>query len=193
MEIAKQVLIENWPLFAFIGATLFIWMLARFPVQDHSHPYEKRVSVLTQAEQRLFASLMGALPGDLVVLAKVRLADVIRVKSEASGRQSWQNRINSKTVSFVICDRQHVEPLVVIEVAAYARRAEQKDSRDEFLDQALASANLPWVRFDEASHYARHEIEERVFPLLAETVDRLVRSEPAFAKRTKSRRVRRRP
>ncbi|MEZ6118538.1 MAG: DUF2726 domain-containing protein [Pirellulaceae bacterium] len=191
MEIAKQVLIENWPLFAFIALTLIIWLLARFPVQDDSFPYEKRVSVLTQAEQRLFAALIHTLPGDLVVLAKVRLADVIRVASDASGRQSWQNRINSKTVSFVICDRVHVEPLVVIEVADYARRGEQRDSRDEFLDQALASAKLPLVRFDEAGRYSRREIEEQVLPLLGEAGIQTVRAEPEFAKRRKQRRVRR--
>lgn len=117
--------------------------------------YIVRESVLSPGERAFLPVLEQAvhalaaerrLPGPRV-LASVRWAEVlepaVRRSADGSAWKSAFNRIQAKQADFVLCHPETGRALLVIELDDKSHgRADRKD-RDEFIDQACASAGLP--------------------------------------------------
>ena len=120
---------------------------------DAELPYQRADSLLSKAERSLFGVLQGAVAGGCLVMAKVRLADLVSVRRGTQGRQGHLNRILAKHVDFVLCDTATVRPLLVIELDdASHSRADRRD-RDAFVDAALAAAGLPILHIPAQASY----------------------------------------
>jgi hypothetical protein len=106
-------------------------------------PYRKRDYLLTAAERSFYEVLCSILDGQLLVFAKVRLADLVWMSKGTANRQSHFNRIQSKHVDFVLCDREKIAPVLVIELDDSSHEADERRDRDTFVDAALSAAELP--------------------------------------------------
>jgi Protein of unknown function (DUF2726) len=125
-------------------------------------PYRRKDYLLTQAERSLFGVLNEVVKERCFIFAKVRLADLVWMPK---GTESWQshfNRVQSKHVDFVICDRASIRPLLCIELddASHGQAARQK--RDAFVDAALLAAGLPFIRIRAAKAYNVAELRQRI-------------------------------
>ena len=80
--------------------------------QGATFPYQKVPNLFSPAERSFLGVLEQALGDQHRVMGKVRLVDVIKVRSgmNGKGRQSAANRIQSKHVDFVVC---HAKDLAV--------------------------------------------------------------------------------
>src|SRR5262249_36767531 len=87
------------------------------------------------------------------IFAKVRLIDIVRVRSDAPEAQSYKNRIISKHVDFVLCSRDTFVPLLVIELDDASHRSGAAQRRDATKDAALRAARVPLLRISAASNY----------------------------------------
>ena len=119
-------------------------------------PYSKKRYFFSAAE-RSFYEVLRRLAPDHTLFAKVRLADLVYV---SKGTDSWQahfNRINRKHVDFVLCNRD-LAPVVAIELDDSSHDEEEREARDEFVDQVLASAALPIVHIRAKRAYALDDI-----------------------------------
>lgn len=106
-------------------------------------PYFKKKTLLNETEQILFLRLIEALP-NCFVLAQVRLADIVGVKN-CDSRQTWFNKIQSKSVDFVICNKSFVV-LVCIELDGKTHEDEDRQKADNEKDLALKTAGIPILR-----------------------------------------------
>lgn len=110
---------------------------------DAALPYRRKDYLLSKAERSFYGALQNAVGGEFLVFSKVRLADLVFIPRGTEKRQSHFNRIQSKHVDFVLCDRAAVRPLLAIELDDSSHsRAERRD-RDSFVDAALGAAGLP--------------------------------------------------
>ncbi|HYE03855.1 MAG TPA: DUF2726 domain-containing protein [Phycisphaerales bacterium] len=128
--------------------------------QPSAHPasgeplaYRRKDWLVSRAEKSFYGVLLQALPmlpEPAVVMAKVRLADLLYLPRDMdrSTRVSQQNRVNSKHVDFVLCAADTLRPLLAIEIDDSSHDAEDRQERDSFVDAALQAAGLPLVRFD---------------------------------------------
>lgn len=128
-------------------------------------PYQKEPVLFTPAERTFLAVLEQALGDQFRVLGKVRLADVIRVKSGLSGsaRQQAFNRIQSKHLDFVICDPNDLSVQFVVELDDSSHQQARRQARDEFLDKALAAAGVPVFHFPVKRTYSAQDIRGAIF------------------------------
>jgi len=80
-----------------------------------------------------------------VIMSKVRLADLVEVKKgfTQSERQSHFNKIQSKHVDFVFCDKQTIKPTAIIEVDDKSHNRPDRIKRDQFIDNLFKAVNLP--------------------------------------------------
>ena len=102
-------------------------------------------------DKQLAASLQQALGPELTPLAKIRLADIVRVQRglSAQRRSAAFNRISSKHADFVLCDSKTFRVVGVIELDDKSHREETRQRRDQFFDAALAAASLQfWHPFN---------------------------------------------
>lgn len=106
-------------------------------------PYFKKDALLNEIEQTLFQRLTKAAPG-YHVMAQVRLADLIGVRKSENWK-SWFNKIQSKSVDFVICGEKF-EILLVIELDGKTHTREDRQHADRTKDEALKAAELNILR-----------------------------------------------
>ncbi len=123
-----------------------------------SLPYRKKDYLLTVAERSFFEVLQSVVGEQLHIFAKVRLADVVWIPK---GTQNWQshfNRVQSKQLDFILCDRQNVAPLLVIELDDSSHERADRMERDAFIDSALGAASLPILHVTAKRSYVPKEL-----------------------------------
>lgn len=142
----------NWLfLVVVIAVAVFVALIkAKKPSRPAgAEAYERQPSLFTPAERSFLGVLEQAVDPEHRVLGKVRLADVIRPKTGTTGgvRQSAQNRIDRKHLDFLVCRKDDLAVACAVELDDASHGARKRKERDAFVEQALASAGVPLVRF----------------------------------------------
>lgn len=104
--------------------------------------------LLTAAERSAFGELVAAVGKDGHVCPKVRIADLVQVKSSFLSRRDWQtafNRISQKHVDFVVIDRTGSTHFAV-EVDDRSHDRSERRIRDAFVNDVFAMAGIELVR-----------------------------------------------
>jgi len=105
-------------------------------------------SILTAAERSFYGVLVSLeLPG-VRILAKVRLADVFRVRRQTAGL-GWRpafNAISQKHVDFLIVREDDCCPVLGIELDDGSHRRPDRVERDRFVRALFSDCGLPLLR-----------------------------------------------
>ena len=99
---------------------------------------------MSKPEQILYHRLVSALP-EHIILAQVQLSRVLGVKKGYSFGE-WNNRINRMSVDFIVC-RKDASIIAAIELDDKSHEAESRQKADAKKDKALASAEIPIIRW----------------------------------------------
>lgn len=140
-------------------AVFFFLFLLRTGV---TYPYEKIDQLCTKTELRFYQVLRDLVGDRFEIFSKVRIADLLKVKSGTRKRMSWQNRINCKHIDFVLCDRETLEPLVAIELDDRSHQRQDRVKRDEFVNQAFEDAGFPILRIRTSDKYDQGQIDKSI-------------------------------
>jgi Protein of unknown function (DUF2726) len=127
-------------------------------------PYSRKKYFFSAAE-RSFYEVLRRLTPEYTLFAKVRLADLVHVSKGTGSWQSHFNRINRKHVDFVLCNPD-LAPVVAIELDDSSHEADEREARDEFVDQVLAAAALPIVHIRARRAYAPDDLRAALHPFL---------------------------
>lgn len=131
------------------------------------YPYEK-TPLLTQNELRFYKSLRNiALKYNLNVLAKVRIADIVKVESGLSRKEYTIafNKIQSKHVDFVLASPQDLSIRMVIEVDDSSHDTAKRKQRDIFVDTLYTKVGIPILHTRDVN-----ELEKQITSILFPTV-----------------------
>jgi very-short-patch-repair endonuclease len=158
---AMPFLAQNWPLVVFIVGAIGLIALAFLALRDGPPPYERRGVLLSPAEINFLRALTSAVREDWLVFSKVRLSDIIKVRSKTRKSQTWQNRIQGKHLDFVLCDYETLEVKLAIELDD---GSQPRTERDRFVYVALTAAGLTLLRVRAQEKYEtaalRKDIED---------------------------------
>jgi len=127
--------------------------------------YEKEDGLMTPAELLFFRSLEAAVAGNFRLFAKVRLADIVRVK-RGTDRSAWQsafNAIQSKHIDFLAVDPKDMTIQFAIELDDKSHHKQSRLTRDEFVDKVLTAAGVPIFRFPAKNRYLEQEMRSQLF------------------------------
>jgi len=128
-----------------------------------SMPYLRNETLFSDGERSFFEVLsLVAKDNDYLLFAKVRLAELLVIPKGVPNWITHWNRISSKHVDFVVCDRDSTEPLVVVELDDSADERPKTTEKDSFLEEALDSAGLPLLRIKVADSYNPKELAEKI-------------------------------
>lgn len=111
---------------------------------------------MTPAERSFFGVLEQALEQNWYIFSKVRLEDIIQVKKGIEKKKAFglRNRIKSRHIDFILCDRQTLETVMCIELDDASHNRKDRIERDRFIDSALAAAGVPIVRIPAKASYS---------------------------------------
>ncbi len=143
------------------GILLMVWVLRHFLQPTvHVEPVE---TLLTAAEQKFYEALDAAIDGRLLILSKVRVADLLSVTSASrSARYRVFRSIACKHVDFVLAEAENLHPIAAIELDDSSHQRADRRLRDQLLDDLFEKAAFPLLRFRTAATYSPRRIEERV-------------------------------
>lgn len=125
------------------------------------YSYQK-VNVLFSAAERSFLGvLIQAVGENAQVFGKVRVADVITPRKNGS-KSDWQkafNKVSGKHFDYLLCDKSDLSVLCAIELNDRSHNSKVRKERDQFLENACKSADIPLVQVPAKAAYSIAEIQ----------------------------------
>lgn len=162
--------ITNHPVVAFILFIVFLlFVFFKFfkggiikEEEAQIFPYYLKDKTMNDSEKSLFNILNRRLGDRFVVLSKVRIEDFIGVKREGISKSKhfgFRNKIKSRHVDFLICDKETTKPLMVVELDGASHRNTSRMTRDDNLDDMYKNINLKHKHVKVGSMFEK-EVEE---------------------------------
>ena len=148
----------------FIGTISFLVVMLCIVVlsarRKDIEPYERVNSILTPAEQHFYKVLSSALQGRALIMAKVRIADLIKVRRSVSRKNFWRHfsQISQKHIDFVLIDPKTFTTLCLIELDDKSHARVARIKRDKFVNQIMGQTGLPLHRIPIRRRYDRVEL-----------------------------------
>ena len=139
-----------------------------------SYPYKRGNSLLTPAERSFLGVLDGVAGTNYRIFSKVRMADIICVKTglSRSNRQSALNRINRKHIDFILCNPADLSILCAVELDDRSHDRSSRKERDLFVDKALDAAGIPILHVTAQAGYTPAELSSALSAAMGiETVE----------------------
>ena len=78
------------------------------------------------------------------IFTQVNYSHLIQPKKMSwKEERRYRSRIDRKSADFVLCDKEKVIPILIIELDGSVHNTRSKRSRDEFIDEITKIADLP--------------------------------------------------
>lgn len=153
-----------FPIFAIAFLFLIIIALAVFyKAKTSKWPYLKKDSLLTEAEKKFYLILSEIIGNDYLILSKVRMADLLYLpKMNNSDYYHYQNKIQSKHVDFLLCDKENIKPLLVIELDDSTHLRLDRITRDMLVDRIFESAQIPILHIKNSTTYDKTNLLNQI-------------------------------
>jgi len=130
-------------------------------------PFRKKDYLLTKAERSFYEVLRRSVDEQTTVFAKVRLLDLVWLPKGTQNAGSHRNRVQSKHVDFVLCNRAALMPMLVVELDDASHAREDRQARDLLVDRVLTGAGLPVLRVRTSRGYSPAELQRQIDAALA--------------------------
>lgn len=125
--------------------------------EDISSLYEKKTYLLTQNELKFYKLLKNITDkNNLNIFCQVALYEIIKSKNIKDF-----NKIKSKTIDFVITD-VNCKIKLCIELDDPTHIKENRQKRDEFVDNLFKELNIKLIRTPVQSYYNLNELENKI-------------------------------
>ena len=153
-------LYENLSLQAMIIliALPIIWILIMTAkaVKTNRLHYTKIEALFTKAEINFLRTLEKVVTNpNVAIFGKVRIADIITPQKTANKEKWWRlfNKISSKHVDYVLCDKKDYSVICVIELNDSSHNTAKAKERDAFVRKAYQSAGIELVEIKAHRYY----------------------------------------
>lgn len=147
-------------LFAMIGLIVIVALLAsRLNDNSFPFPFDKKNTIFTPAEKNFQNLVEQAMGSEYRVINRVKLSDVVAIRSGISNKaeQVAAKNAEKKYVDFVICDRDSMKLLGVIDLVDTQGKG-YKIKKDWFVSGVLEAAAIPHLRIKVKANYTVSEI-----------------------------------
>lgn len=129
------------------------------------YDYQLREGLLTPAERSFYSVLAKAAGTQYVVMAKVRIADVITPQKGHYSQRDWHiafNRVAKKHFDFVLCYPDTLQVAKVVELNDKSHRRAATQQRDRLVSKACQSAGLPLITVTARRLYRLEDIKQAI-------------------------------
>ena len=130
----------------------------------NQYSYRIKGPLFSPAERSFLGVIDAAVSDTYRVFGKVRVADVLSPQKGMS-RKHWQiafNKISAKHFDYVLCCKDTLKIIAVIELDDKSHNKAASKNRDKLLKEACESASLTLVRFPAKASYSIAEVRQSV-------------------------------
>ncbi len=138
-----------------------------FPQQEERPlPFKRKDFLLNIAERQFFEGLQKIIPDEYMAFPQMVLSNIVQAVSTRKEFWAYQNRINRKTIDFVIFEKQYLKPIIAIEYDGKTHNREDRRERDSFVDTVLNSAGIRSVHIKHEKDIDFEELKNKINELL---------------------------
>jgi very-short-patch-repair endonuclease len=115
--------------------------------KNNTYNYSAKNSLMTKTESEFFMKLERVVSERYFVFPQVHLSALLDHKVKG---QEWSyafRHINGKSVDYVLCDRETLQPVYAIELDDYTHDQNDRKRRDAEVERIFQGARLSLVRF----------------------------------------------
>jgi len=123
-------------------------------------PYTKKDYLLTKAEAEFFKALEKATENKYYIFPQVNLSDLFFVKARKEAYYKYRNKIDRKSVDFVLAEKENLKLLLAIELDDISHSYGKRKERDNFVEKAFKDAKLTLIRINYKKSYNIQEISD---------------------------------
>lgn len=117
-------------------------------------PYYQKKFLMTKPENEFYKVLIESVPMGTTLIPQVSLSSII-----TTNNRSYRNKIDRKTVDFVLFKDNYFNPLLVIELDDSTHERTDRMIRDHFVDLALLKSNLPIIHFKLKGKFNKNNVK----------------------------------
>ncbi|NMC51966.1 DUF2726 domain-containing protein [Candidatus Kuenenbacteria bacterium] len=132
-------------------------------------PFRRKDFLLNIPERQFFEGLQQIIPAEYIVFPQIVLSNIIQVTSSKKEFWTYQNKINRKTIDFVIFEKQYIKPIIAIEYDGKTHNRSDRQERDDFVNMALESAGIKSLHIRHQKNINFEEIKNKINELLTPT------------------------
>jgi very-short-patch-repair endonuclease len=112
--------------------------------KSEDQPYVLKRYLMSKAERSFFGVLEQVTDSSKhYVFPQLSLSKLVTVEKGTGFYQAFHNKVDRKSVDFVLFDRNAMSPVLAIELDDSSHDREDRQERDAFVDRVLAKAGLP--------------------------------------------------
>lgn len=159
--------------FFIVGFTLAVLILqlytSYFSVRDTARlrepefaAYHRRDCFFSDGEKAFYDVLTEAVKPALIVMAHVRLIDLLQIDGRGARYYSARNKVVSKHVDFVLCEPGSLRPMCVLELDDTSHARSDRKERDAFVDGLLKHVRLPVLHVSASTTYDVHQLRQQI-------------------------------
>lgn len=120
--------------------------------EDYKH-YVKKNYLMTNTERKFFFELEKVVQDKYRIIPQVQLSKIVEVNHYEHEKRKFWNKINRKSVDFVLFDKEYLTPQIVIELDDSSHLLPEREKRDYFVNHLIERAGIKIVRVPVAKEY----------------------------------------
>jgi very-short-patch-repair endonuclease len=125
-------------------------------------PYRKKNYLITEAETNFFKIIENVVGFDYYIFPQVTLSDLFFIKIRREDYQKYYNKINRKSVDFVLVDKKNMKPVLAIELDDSSHNNKSRKKRDSFVEEIFKDAEMPLLRIKCRGNYNTEEVKKMI-------------------------------
>jgi len=129
------------------GIKLVADLLEKRPIDTNKLPFIKKTNTLTNSEKFFYRFLEGLpiIRDNYYVFPQLSISKLVTLPDNLKRNWALLNKIDRKSVDFVLFDRSTLNPVVAIELDGSSHDSFGRQERDEFVDQVFSTAGTPLI------------------------------------------------
>jgi very-short-patch-repair endonuclease len=152
-------------LFYFFKDKIYIFLQS----EEKNLPFRRKDFLLNIPERQFFEGLQQIIPAEYIVFPQIILSNIVQVTSNRKEFWNYQNKINRKTIDFVIFEKQYLKPVIAIEYDGKTHNRSDRQERDDFVNKVLSSAGMKSLHIKHQKNINFEEVKNKINELLTPT------------------------
>lgn len=134
------------------------------PAEPEKLPYQSnpKCYFFNIAEKNLYEILKLILKDEYVIFSKVKLIDLLKIKTTGKSYWKYKGKIQQKHLDFVICDKDKFTVQLAIELDGSMHERPWIKRKDEFKDEVMETIGIPLLRIKARQSYNLNELKEKI-------------------------------
>ena len=119
---------------------------------DYKH-YVKKNYLMSKAEHEFYKVLQETVKDKYYIVPQVQLSKIIEVNKYEKNKRTYFNKIDRKSVDFVLFNKEYFTPYMVIELDDSSHMLPEREERDDFVDSILNRVGIKIAHISTSKNY----------------------------------------